>query len=109
MDRDMRMTGVFRAQSDNPEAPLGFELNNPWKVCYGENTIQVCALTVVADGGPNFVNRYPQLELGSAKSCTDPSWRRRRNDISTPFTIRMRAHTPFHSHATLRHYFLVIL
>jgi len=32
MDRDMRLTGVFRGQTDNPEAPLGFEVNNPWKM-----------------------------------------------------------------------------
>ena len=33
MDRDFRLTGVFRGQTDNVEAPLGFEVNNPWKVC----------------------------------------------------------------------------
>lgn len=32
IDRDMRLTGKFRAQTDHPEAPLGFEVNNPWKV-----------------------------------------------------------------------------
>ncbi|KLU89253.1 hypothetical protein MAPG_08227 [Magnaporthiopsis poae ATCC 64411] len=31
MDRDRRLTGFLRGQSDNPIAPLGFELNNPWK------------------------------------------------------------------------------
>jgi hypothetical protein len=51
MDRDMRMTGVFRAQSDKPEAPLGFELNNPWKACHEAINKQTCSLTAVADGG----------------------------------------------------------
>ncbi|EGU75363.1 hypothetical protein FOXB_14124 [Fusarium oxysporum f. sp. conglutinans Fo5176] len=31
MDRDRRLTGTLRGQTDKPEAPLGFELNNPWK------------------------------------------------------------------------------
>ncbi|KAL8371099.1 hypothetical protein RB595_001112 [Gaeumannomyces hyphopodioides] len=32
MDRDRRLTGFLRGQSDNPIAPPGFELNNPWRV-----------------------------------------------------------------------------
>ena len=32
MDRDRRLTGFLRGQTDNVEAPLGFELNNPWRV-----------------------------------------------------------------------------
>ena len=32
MDRDRRLTGYVRGQTDNVEAPPGFELNNPWKV-----------------------------------------------------------------------------
>ncbi|KAL4808398.1 hypothetical protein BDV18DRAFT_158497 [Aspergillus unguis] len=32
MERDLRLTGSMRGQSTNPEAPKGFELNNPWKV-----------------------------------------------------------------------------
>ncbi|KAL4821754.1 hypothetical protein BDW67DRAFT_2414 [Aspergillus spinulosporus] len=32
MERDLRLTGSLRGQSTNPEAPKGFELNNPWKV-----------------------------------------------------------------------------
>ncbi|KAJ9420646.1 hypothetical protein QL093DRAFT_2334050 [Fusarium oxysporum] len=32
MDRDRRLTGTLRGQTDKPEAPLGFELNNPWKL-----------------------------------------------------------------------------
>ncbi|KAI1500876.1 hypothetical protein F5X99DRAFT_225027 [Biscogniauxia marginata] len=34
MDRDRRITGSLRGQSDKPIAPLGFELNNPWRVCF---------------------------------------------------------------------------
>ncbi|KAL3423793.1 hypothetical protein PVAG01_05540 [Phlyctema vagabunda] len=30
--KDRRLTGSLRGQTDNPNAPLGFELNNPWKV-----------------------------------------------------------------------------
>ncbi|KAI1160645.1 hypothetical protein F5B18DRAFT_496559 [Nemania serpens] len=32
MDRDRRLTGLLRGQSDEPLAPTGFELNNPWRV-----------------------------------------------------------------------------
>lgn len=33
MDRDRRLTGLLRGQTDNPLAPPGFEVNNPWRVC----------------------------------------------------------------------------
>ncbi|KAF3761538.1 hypothetical protein M406DRAFT_323906 [Cryphonectria parasitica EP155] len=32
MDRDRRLTGEIRGQSDTPIAPPGYELNNPWRV-----------------------------------------------------------------------------
>lgn len=32
MDRDRRLTGTFRGQTDNPVAPPGFEFSNGWKV-----------------------------------------------------------------------------
>ncbi|KAF8866820.1 hypothetical protein BDZ45DRAFT_700399 [Acephala macrosclerotiorum] len=32
MDRDRRLTGFLRGQTDNPIAPTGFELNNPWRL-----------------------------------------------------------------------------
>ncbi len=32
MDRDRRLTGLLRGQSDAALAPAGFELNNPWRV-----------------------------------------------------------------------------
>ena len=34
MERDRRLTGFLRGQTDNVEAPEGFELNNPWKVSF---------------------------------------------------------------------------
>ncbi len=33
MDRDFRLTGAWREQTDKPIAPVGFEVNNPWRVC----------------------------------------------------------------------------
>lgn len=33
MERDRRLTGFMRGQTDKPVAPPGFELNNPWRVC----------------------------------------------------------------------------
>ena len=32
MNRDLRLTGDLRGQTDKHEAPPGFELNNPWRV-----------------------------------------------------------------------------
>lgn len=32
MDRDRRLTGFVRGQTDRAEAPPGFEVNNPWKL-----------------------------------------------------------------------------
>ncbi|KAG9203693.1 hypothetical protein G6514_002304 [Epicoccum nigrum] len=31
MERDRRLTGFARGQTDKPVAPAGFELNNPWR------------------------------------------------------------------------------
>ncbi|USP81402.1 hypothetical protein yc1106_08676 [Curvularia clavata] len=31
MERDRRLTGFMRGQTDQPAAPPGFELNNPWR------------------------------------------------------------------------------
>lgn len=35
MERDRRLTGYLRGQTDKVEAPKGFEVNNPWKVRFG--------------------------------------------------------------------------
>jgi hypothetical protein len=35
MERDRRLTGFMRGQTDKPIAPEGFELNNPWRVRTG--------------------------------------------------------------------------
>ncbi|GAB7353764.1 hypothetical protein MBLNU459_g4154t1 [Dothideomycetes sp. NU459] len=32
MDRDRRLTGFLRGQTDRPTAPAGFELSNGWRV-----------------------------------------------------------------------------
>ena len=32
MERDRRLTGFLRGQTDQADAPPGFEVNNPWKV-----------------------------------------------------------------------------
>ncbi|PSS03463.1 hypothetical protein BD289DRAFT_195066 [Coniella lustricola] len=33
MNRDLRMTGHLRGQSDLPVAPPGYELSHPWRAC----------------------------------------------------------------------------
>jgi hypothetical protein len=47
MDRDRRLTGFLRGQTDNPIAPAGFELNNPWRVRYAIGGQLVNLLTCV--------------------------------------------------------------
>ena len=43
MDRDRRLTGYLRGQTDKVVAPPGFELNNPWRVGYlGIRYVQGC-------------------------------------------------------------------
>ncbi|VDB90378.1 Bgt-3566 [Blumeria graminis f. sp. tritici] len=43
MDRDRRLTGWLRGQTDSPTAPKGYELNNPWRV--SKYDIQECRPT----------------------------------------------------------------
>ncbi|KAL9100883.1 MAG: hypothetical protein Q9163_003794 [Psora crenata] len=38
MDRDRRLTGYLRGQTDSVDAPPGFELNNPWRASCSPNT-----------------------------------------------------------------------
>ena len=47
MDRDRRLTGYLRGQTDNVEAPAGFELNNPWRV--STRLAMLCVLVIDAD------------------------------------------------------------
>jgi len=34
MERDRRLTGYLRGQTDRVDAPAGFEVSNPWKVSH---------------------------------------------------------------------------
>ena len=45
MDRDRRLTGYLRGQTDNVKAPPGFELNNPWRVSFLALLHRACATT----------------------------------------------------------------
>ncbi len=57
MDRDFRLTGEWRGQSDSAVAPVGFEVNNPWRVCrflsYASTTVKLCS-----DGGKDCLIAY---------------------------------------------------
>lgn len=48
MDRDRRLTGFLRGQTDNVQAPPGFELNNPWRVGGEVPTLHVVLMSHVA-------------------------------------------------------------
>lgn len=59
MQRDRRLTGYLRGQTDKPEAPEGFELNNPWKVgkAMVKRLRQMLTLNAAREAG--FVNPIP--------------------------------------------------
>lgn len=76
MDRDMRLTGVFRAQTDNPQAPLGFEVNNPWKARHKTFLQQELILTNGADGGKNGVKERWFSNLRNIVKTTNVHTRR---------------------------------
>lgn len=46
MDRDRRLTGYLRGQTDHAEAPPGFELNSQWRVGYISQYIQCTILAL---------------------------------------------------------------
>lgn len=50
MDRDARLTGFLRGQTDSAQAPAGFELNNPWKVWSISETLYEHLLTRTTAG-----------------------------------------------------------
>lgn len=58
MDRDFRLTGEWRGQSDNVAAPTGFEVNNPWRVC--KLLLNVSTTTKLCpDGGKDYLIQKP--------------------------------------------------
>jgi hypothetical protein len=63
MDRDRRLTGYLRGQTDNVAAPPGFEVNNPWKVryalCYDIAVLLVIGLTQMRIAGATNVLNHP--------------------------------------------------
>lgn len=45
MERDRRLTGMLRGQTDSPIAPDGFELSNAWKVSAAPSDSRIRILT----------------------------------------------------------------
>lgn len=78
MDRDRRLTGTLRGQTDKPVAPRGFELNNPWKVGFpylarmdndpNELTVYYSSRRASLKRMSRFIDKVPQA-LGVA-DCT---------------------------------------
>ena len=54
MDRDRRLTGSLRGQTDNPRAPAGFELSNPWRVWIANITEYILGYTNLLVGRAGF-------------------------------------------------------
>jgi hypothetical protein len=68
MERDRRLTGFMRGQTDKPIAPEGFELNNPWRVCIdmARRWGKVLTTTVRTTVLLSSVRYYP---VGSGLAC----------------------------------------
>ena len=64
MDRDRRLTGFLRGQTDNPTAPLGFELNSPWRVC---------ALEQASQSRVTFANDFGTAREAFHLNCDHPT------------------------------------
>jgi hypothetical protein len=56
MNRDRRLTGSLRGQTDEVTAPAGFELNNPWAASAYNRLNQ--ALLTITDGNAFFLIIY---------------------------------------------------
>jgi hypothetical protein len=55
MDRDRRLTGYLRGQTDQPIAPAGFEVSNGWRV-----SLMICVAN--GDYWNAVLIRCPQVE-----------------------------------------------
>ncbi|KAK3349911.1 hypothetical protein B0T25DRAFT_456971 [Lasiosphaeria hispida] len=66
MDRDRRMTGWLRGQADEPVAPAGYELNNPWRVCTSTNRVP---LTKTDVGTFRLKNGSPESTFWGGAAC----------------------------------------
>jgi hypothetical protein len=73
MDRDRRLTGYLRGQTDNPTAPPGFELNNAWRVSIlsgpfdsAESSADI--IGSVKNGSSRLAGRFPLLYISRKKS-----------------------------------------
>ena len=65
MDRDRRLTGFLRGQTDNVKAPKGFELSNPWRVRISRietGLVLICYSLSQAPHECNCIVQNPQSE-----------------------------------------------
>jgi hypothetical protein len=85
MDRDRRLTGYLRGQTDQALAPAGFEFTNGWRVSFARNMMfdpkmvspRVRLLTVITTGREACLvkTKLPQLHTETdtiarcARSC----------------------------------------
>lgn len=68
MERDKRLTGFLRGQTDRVAAPPGFELNNPWKVGLAELADENRVLTKILVREPILLDWRP---ISFRYTCTD--------------------------------------
>ncbi|KAL8877960.1 MAG: hypothetical protein Q9192_008554 [Flavoplaca navasiana] len=106
MERDRRLTGMLRGQTDNPRAPPGFELNNPWKVTMVPSSVTGKVIDSVTVGGSLLLNTYLQTQrtdkattISKSKTAPHPF-----NSVTKPLIPLLSSAvntTPNHSLKTL--------
>jgi hypothetical protein len=69
MDRDRRLTGWLRGQSDRPIAPAGFEYSNGWRV---RGNLPDRHIATRAAGGLTYTTGREELALEHATYTTNP-------------------------------------
>lgn len=70
MDRDRRLTGMLRGQTDSALAPAGFELNNPWRVRKSTPCIRKRQANILIAREAHLLSVVFQGENTEFHSCT---------------------------------------
>ena len=80
MDRDRRLTGYLRGQTDQALAPAGFEFTNGWRVSLSRDMISHMGMIRPRGGFAN--HRYIRSRSVSCKNKTTAHTPRRRDTVA---------------------------
>jgi hypothetical protein len=75
MERDRRLTGFMRGQTDRAAAPPGFELNNPWRVCApnANDGHQLTCNSASSDSSKHGTMSYTHADIPNQLFTSQPS------------------------------------